>query len=164
MGGQGAVAGGAALGLGALAFYGLGMSSEAGAVDRAVAWPQYVRDRVRDTYFYFGSSLAATAGTAAAIYRSPAAMNLVNRGGFIAMGVSIAAMIGSSMVARSIPYTPGVGAKQAAWPWVSASSSVPASPPTSCHPPPPWVLACTASLSMVALSCSAPSCCTTPRK
>ena len=98
---------------------------------------------MRDTYFYFGSSLAATAGTAAAIYRSPAAMNLVivayqadsyciiifyqvespfdswplqvNRGGFIAMGVSIAAMIGSSMVARSIPYTPGVGAKQAAW-------------------------------------------------
>ena len=39
----------------------------------------------------------------------------VNRGGLIAMGVSIAAMIGSSMVARSIPYTPGVGAKQAAW-------------------------------------------------
>ena len=31
------------------------------------------------------------------------------------MGVSIAAMIGSSMIARSIPYTPGVGAKQAAW-------------------------------------------------
>merc|ERR1712037_1094056 len=78
--GQGAVAGGAALGLGALAFYGLGMSSEVGAVDRAAV-----------------------------------AMNLVNRGGLIAMGVSIAAMIGSSMVARSIPYTPGVGAKQAAW-------------------------------------------------
>jgi len=113
--GQGAVAGGAALGLGALAFYGLGMSSEVGAVDRAVGWPQYVKDRVRDTYFYFGSSLAATAGTAAAIYRSPVAMNLVNRGGMIAMGVSIAAMIGSSMIARSIPYTPGVGAKQAAW-------------------------------------------------
>jgi len=75
--GQGAVAGGAALGLGALAFYGLGMSSEVGAVDRAVGWPQYVKDRVRDTYFYFGSSLAATAGTAAAIYRSPVAMNLV---------------------------------------------------------------------------------------
>ena len=88
---------------------------------------------MRDTYFYFGSSLVATAGTAAAIYRSPAAMNLVpliaifgiqqieqiypqvSRGGFVAMGVSIAAMIGSSMIARSIPYTPGVGAKQAAW-------------------------------------------------
>merc|ERR1712066_226269 len=64
---------------------------------------------------YFGSSLAATAGTAAAIYRSPAAMNLVNRGGFIAMGVTIAAMIGAQILVKSIPYTPGVGAKQAAW-------------------------------------------------
>ena len=34
----------------------------------------------------------------------------------MAMGVSIAAMIGSSMVARSIPYTPGqLGTKQLAW-------------------------------------------------
>jgi len=113
--GQGALAGSAVLGLGALAFYGAGMSGELGAVDKAVAWPQYVRDRIKDTYFYFGSSLAATAGTAAAIYRSPAAMNIVSRGGLLAMGVSIAAMIGSSMVVRSIPYTPGVGAKQAAW-------------------------------------------------
>merc|ERR1712121_554578 len=39
----------------------------------------------------------------------------VSRGGLMAMGVSIAAMIGSSMIACSIPYTPGVGAKQAAW-------------------------------------------------
>ena len=31
------------------------------------------------------------------------------------MGVSIAAMIGSSMVARSIPYQPGFGSKQLAW-------------------------------------------------
>merc|ERR1712079_621170 len=72
-------------------------------------------DRVRDTYFYFGSSLAATAGTAVAAFRTPAVMNLVSRGGFIAMGVSIAAMIGSGMVARSIPYQPGVGTKQLAW-------------------------------------------------
>ena len=64
---------------------------------------------------YFGGSLAATAGTAVAAFRSPTMMNLVSRGGLMAMGVSIAAMIGSSMVARSIPYTPGVGAKQLAW-------------------------------------------------
>ena len=38
--GQGALAGGAALGLGALVFYGLGLSNEAGAVDKAIAWPQ----------------------------------------------------------------------------------------------------------------------------
>jgi len=113
--GQGALAGAAALGLGALAFYGAGMSGEMGAVDKAVVWPQYVKDRIKDTYMYFGGSLVATAGTAAAVFRSPAAMNLVTRSGFIAIGVSIAAMIGSSMVARSIPYTPGVGSKQLAW-------------------------------------------------
>merc|ERR1719348_2905410 len=113
--GQGALAGGAVLGLGALAFYGLGLSSEVGAVDRAVAWPEYVKDRVRDTYMYFGGSLAATAGTAVAAFRSPTLINLVSRGGLMAMDVSIAAMIGSSMVARSIPYQPGFGSKQLAW-------------------------------------------------
>merc|ERR1719436_872088 len=113
--GQGALAGAAALGIGALAFYGAGMSGEMGAVDKSVAWPQYVKDRIKDTYMYFGGSLAATAGTAAAIFRSPAAMSIVSRGGLMALGVSIAAMIGSSMVARSIPYTPGFGSKQLAW-------------------------------------------------
>ena len=59
--------------------------------------------------------MAATAGTAVAAFRTPAVMNLVSRGGLLAMGVSIAAMIGSSMVARSIPYSPGLGSKQLAW-------------------------------------------------
>jgi hypothetical protein len=113
--GQGALAGGAVVGLGALAFYGLGMSSDMGAVDKAVAWPQYVKDRVKDTYMYFGASLGATAASAVAIFRTPALINMVSRGGLMAMGVSIAAMIGSSMVARSIPYQQGLGAKQAAW-------------------------------------------------
>jgi len=113
--GQGALAGAAAVGLGALAFYGAGMSGEMGAVDKAAMWPQHVKDRIRDTYLYFGASLAATAGTAVAAFRSPAVMNIVSRGGLMAMGVSIAAMIGSSMVARSIPYQPGFGSKQLAW-------------------------------------------------
>jgi len=113
--GQGALAGAAVLGLGALAYYGAGMSGEMGAVEKSVMWPEYVRQRIKDTYMYFGGSLAATAGTAVAAFRSPTMMNLVSRGGLMAMGVSIAAMIGSSMVARSIPYTPGVGTKQLAW-------------------------------------------------
>ena len=33
----------------------------------------------------------------------------------VALGVSIAAMIGSGMVARSIPYEKGIGKKQLAW-------------------------------------------------
>jgi len=113
--GQGALAGAAALGIGALAFYGAGLSGEMGAVEKSVMWPQYVKDRIRDTYMYFGASVAATAGTAVAAFRTPAVMNLVSRGGLLAMGVSIAAMMGSGMVARSIPYSPGLGSKQLAW-------------------------------------------------
>merc|ERR1719245_1694987 len=113
--GQGALAGAAALGIGALAFYGAGLSGEMGAVEKSVMWPQYVKDRIRDTYMYFGASVAATAGTAVAAFKTPAVMNLVSRGGLLAMGVSIAAMMGSGMVARSIPYSPGLGTKQLAW-------------------------------------------------
>merc|ERR1719245_2560379 len=113
--GQGALAGAAALGIVALAFYGAGLSGEMGAVEKSVMWPQYVKDRIRDTYMYFGASVAATAGTAVAAFRTPAVMNLVSRGGLLAMGVSIAAMMGSGMVARSIPYSPGLGTKQLAW-------------------------------------------------
>jgi len=113
--GQGALAGAAVLGVGALAYYGAGLSGEMGAVEKSVMWPQYVKDRIRDTYMYFGGSVLATAGTAVAAFRTPAVMNLVSRGGLIAMGVSIAAMMGSGMVARSIPYQPGLGSKQLAW-------------------------------------------------
>ena len=48
--GQGALAGASVIGLGALAFYGLGMSNEVGAVDRAVVWPEHARQRIRSTY------------------------------------------------------------------------------------------------------------------
>ena len=76
--GRGAVAGGAALGLGALCFYGL--SYDANSVStKSMLWPEYVKERVRSTYGYFGGGLAITAATAASIFRSPAAMNLVAR-------------------------------------------------------------------------------------
>ena len=113
--GQGVVAGASALGIGALAFYGLGFGNQAGALEKSVAWPPYVRERIRDTYMYFGGSLGITAATAVAAFRSPVVMNLVNRGGFIAMGATIAAMIGAQMQVKSIPYEPGFGAKQMAW-------------------------------------------------
>lgn len=113
--GQGALAGAAVLGLGGLAFYGLGFSGEMGAVEKQMMWPPYVKERIRDTYMYFGGSILATAGTAVAIFRSPVAMNIVMRQGWMALGVSIAAMIGSGMLVRSIPYQSAPSAKQAAW-------------------------------------------------
>ena len=56
-----------------------------------------------------------TAATAVGVFRTPALLNIVARGGFISLGVSLAAMIGTGMVARSIPYEEGLGKKQLAW-------------------------------------------------
>ena len=92
--GQGMVAGASALGIGALAFYGLGFGNEAGAVEKSMLWPQHVKQRIRDTYMYFGASIGVAGTTAAAVFRSPTLMRLVASQGLVAMGVSIAALIG----------------------------------------------------------------------
>ncbi|KAL3198395.1 hypothetical protein MRX96_014221 [Rhipicephalus microplus] len=113
--GKGVLAGASAFGLGALCYYGLGMSSEAGAFEKSMVWPEYVRQRVRDTYTYFGGSIVITAASALAVSRHPAMLNLVMRNSWLAIGASFAAMIGTGMVARSLPYREGLGAKQAAW-------------------------------------------------
>lgn len=78
-------------------------------------WPQYVRDRIHDTYAYFGASVGITAVSAAAVFRTPALINLFARTGWISMIATLALMMGSGMVARSIPYETGFGAKQLAW-------------------------------------------------
>ncbi|XP_067006990.2 growth hormone-inducible transmembrane protein [Anabrus simplex] len=113
--GQGAMVGGGILGLGALCYYGLGLSKQAGAIDQAMLWPQYVKDRIKATYMYFGGSLAVTACSAVAVLRSPAMMNLMTKNSFLALAGTVAAMIGSGMIVQSIPYKEGIGAKQLAW-------------------------------------------------
>ncbi|XP_063236213.1 growth hormone-inducible transmembrane protein-like [Bacillus rossius redtenbacheri] len=113
--GRGAVAGGAALGLGALCYYGLGLSNQASIVDQAVLWPQYVRDRVHTTYLYVAGSVVATAAAATATLRTPALLNFVGKTSFLSIAACIAAMIGSGMLVQSIPYEPGFGVKQLAW-------------------------------------------------
>jgi len=64
---------------------------------------------------YFGASIGISAASAVAVFRTPAILNLVSRGGWMAMIGTMAVMIGSGMVARSIPYSPGFGTKQLAW-------------------------------------------------
>lgn len=59
--------------------------------------------------------MAITAASAVAVFRTPALINLFARTGWMSMIATIALMIGSGMVARSIPYEPGFGAKQLAW-------------------------------------------------
>ncbi|CAK8687081.1 growth hormone-inducible transmembrane protein-like [Clavelina lepadiformis] len=113
--GRAAVAGASLLGIGGLCYYGMGLSSEIGAIDKAMVWPQYVKDRVRDTYMYFGGSLIATAGSAVAIARNPTLMRIVSTNGMLAMVATIGAMIGTSIICRSVEYKPGFGKKQLAW-------------------------------------------------
>lgn len=47
--------------------------------------------------------------------RSPAVMNLMMRQGWVAIGVTLAAMIGSSMIVHSMPYEEGINGKHLAW-------------------------------------------------
>lgn len=78
-------------------------------------WPDYVKERIHSTYAYFGGSVILTAASAAAVFRSPTLINLAARGGWLPMLASLALMMGSGMIARSIPYEPGFGTKQLAW-------------------------------------------------
>jgi len=113
--GKGAVAGASVLGLGALCYYGLGLGHGTSVLNNSILWPEYVQERIHNTYAYFGGSVLISAASAAAIFRSPTLLNLASRGGFIPLIASMVLMIGSGMVARSIPYEPGLGTKQLAW-------------------------------------------------
>ncbi|XP_030059143.1 growth hormone-inducible transmembrane protein [Microcaecilia unicolor] len=109
------LAGGAVVGLGALGYYGLGMSNEIGAIEKAVIWPQYVKDRIHSTYMYFAGSIGLTAASALAVSRSPVIMNLMTRGSWLAIGATFAAMIGAGMLVRSISYDHSPVPKHLAW-------------------------------------------------
>lgn len=113
--GKGLLIGASAFGVGSLCYYGLGLSSEPGAVEKSMMWPQYVKDRIHSTYAYFGGSIALTAASAYAVFQSPKLLNLMMRNSWLAIGATFAAMIGSGMVVRSMPYTEGFSGKQVAW-------------------------------------------------
>lgn len=104
-----------ATGIGALCYYGLGMSNVEGALERSVLWPQYVKDRIQSTYTHLGLGFGISTAAAYATFKSPALMRLVSGGSMLIAIGSFAALIGSSMVVQSIPYEPGFGVKQLAW-------------------------------------------------
>lgn len=98
--------------MGALCYYGLGLSSRPGALEISQLvtlsiniygrihfllqivlsffsfWPEHVKARIKDTYIYFGSSIAVSAASAMAIFRSPTIMNIVTRSGWMVNIVS----------------------------------------------------------------------------
>ena len=76
-------AGASVVGLGAMAFYGLGFSNSEGALERSAVWPQYIRDRISSTYSYFGASIGVTAASAYAISKNAALMRVASGGGIM---------------------------------------------------------------------------------
>ncbi|XP_070543939.1 growth hormone-inducible transmembrane protein-like [Ptychodera flava] len=113
--GRGIVAGASAIGIGALCYYGLGMSNEVGALEKSAIWPQYVRDRIKSTYLSFGAGLGMTALSAVAIARNPALLTRLMPKSWVGMLASFGVVIGSGMLCMSVPYTEGFGAKHIAW-------------------------------------------------
>jgi len=111
-----AILGGAcAAGVGALCFYGLGLSNEAGAIDNASIWPEEVRSRIKSTYLYFTGSLGFTAGAAYYLSRSQLVYRMMSASPLLVFGGGLAAMIGSSIACQSIAYEKGLNAKHLAW-------------------------------------------------
>lgn len=64
---------------------------------------------------YFGSTIIITTIGAFLSFGSPAIMNIVMRNGWTGMAISIAAIMGTGILAQSIEYKPGFGPKQMAW-------------------------------------------------
>ncbi|XP_065919020.1 growth hormone-inducible transmembrane protein-like [Dysidea avara] len=99
------LAGGCVFGIGSLCYYGLGLSGQVGAIDKAGFWPAEVRHRISVTYGYFASGLAVTAAAAYGAMRVESVMRfLVNRP-FMSLGVFLVGTLGSSMICHATPYT-----------------------------------------------------------
>ncbi|EDW38160.1 GL12174 [Drosophila persimilis] len=113
--GKGAAAGAALMGLVGLCYYGLGLSKQTSVYDQSLLWPQYVRDRIHATYAYFGASCGITAAAAAAFFQSETAMSLMTRSGIVAGLITLGLVMGTGVMAQSIEYKEGFGAKQLAW-------------------------------------------------
>ncbi|CAB3409119.1 unnamed protein product [Caenorhabditis bovis] len=98
-----ALAGASVFGVAALMYYGL-ISKEQSILQNSTLWPEYVRQRISATYTYLAGSLVVTAGSAVAATRSPAIMRMTSGGGLMSLFGTMAVMIGTGMLCRSLDY------------------------------------------------------------
>jgi FtsH-binding integral membrane protein len=104
--GRAILGGGALFGVGSLCFYGLGLSGETGAIDRAGFWPEHIRQRVNSTYTYFATGLSVTSVAAFAATRTTSVMRFMAGRPVASMLLFVVGTIGSSMLCYATPYTP----------------------------------------------------------
>uniref|UniRef100_A0A1I7UFL2 Growth hormone-inducible transmembrane protein n=1 Tax=Caenorhabditis tropicalis TaxID=1561998 RepID=A0A1I7UFL2_9PELO len=98
-----ALAGASVFGVGALMYYGL-ISKEQSILQKSAIWPSYVRERISSTYTYLAASIGLTAVSGVAASRSPALMRLTAGGGMLSLFGTMAVMIATGMLARTIDY------------------------------------------------------------
>ncbi|EGT44281.1 hypothetical protein CAEBREN_00910 [Caenorhabditis brenneri] len=98
-----ALAGASVFGVGALMYYGL-ISKEQSILQQSALWPSYVRERISSTYTYLAGSIALTAASGVAASRSPAIMRMTAGGGLMSLFGTMAVMIATGMLARSVDY------------------------------------------------------------
>lgn len=110
-----ALAGASIFGVGMLCYYGLSASQIDSAAARAAMWPEYVRQRLHSTYAYLAGSLALTAGAGVAAARNPALLALVNNPSLVVWLGSIAAIMATGIIVRSIDYSAQPAFKHLAW-------------------------------------------------
>uniref|UniRef100_A0A8R1HNY3 Growth hormone-inducible transmembrane protein n=1 Tax=Caenorhabditis japonica TaxID=281687 RepID=A0A8R1HNY3_CAEJA len=108
-----ALAGASVFGVAALMYYGL-VSKEQSILQKSALWPSYVRERISSTYTYLAGSIALTAVSGVAASRSPALMRFTAGNGLMSLFGTMALMIGSGMLCRSIDYDSKL-AKHLAW-------------------------------------------------
>jgi FtsH-binding integral membrane protein len=101
--GRAFVGGSALLGMGALVYYGSGQSPYMSTVEESTLWPAYVRERVGQTYKWFGLGLGLTAAQTTFFFRTGVAHRVMGASPMVMMFGGIAAMMGSQMLVRSIP-------------------------------------------------------------
>lgn len=102
--GRAFVGGGCLFGIGSLCFYGLGLSNEIGAIDKAKFWPAMVRERVNKTYGFFAYGLTSTAVSAYVATRSSSLMRFMTARPMASLAVFFLGSIGSMMMVYSVPY------------------------------------------------------------
>lgn len=104
--GRAVLAGASLFGVGSLCYYGLGLSNETGAIDRAAFWPTEVRQRIRNTYTSFASGLGVTTVAALFASRSQSVMRFMIARPLMSGITFLVGTIGSCILCYSIPYSP----------------------------------------------------------
>lgn len=85
-------------------------------MEKAVLWPQYVKDRIHSTYMDLAGSIGLTALSALALVaRTLAFMNFMMTGSWVTIGASFAAMTGAGMLVQAISCEQRPGPKHLAW-------------------------------------------------